>query len=267
MKSNVRTLLFAALAFVAGAAVLVSCSKKQPSVLVPLVDKLNLDLASMAENSPMFLSEASAAIDSVSGVITVKASFSDSLIDVRTLSEALVQYYTAQQLKANPGKDLDTFLNGMTAEKGSLEVALADVYGNSRTYTMDATRLKQLFKLSPMQLNFNDVKSNVVEILASRCADYREGANAQDCSFEIQGGFATYTLTFAKASNYANFNQGSLKGRYLHRLQPVYEDMQAFRGPVEEMLRSLQIEGYRFVYVPAGGTGKELKVAIPWREI
>lgn len=267
MKLNVRTLIFAALAFVAGAAVLASCSKKQPSVLVPLVDKLNLDLASAAENSPMFLSEASAAIDSVTGTVTVKAAFSDSVIDVRTLSEALVQYYTAQQLKANPGKDLDAFLNGMTAEKGALDVVLADVYGNSRTYTMDATRLRQLFKLSPMQLNFNDVKTNVIEILSSRCADYRSAANAQDCTFEIQGGFATYTLTFARESNYSNFNQGSLKGRYLHSLQPVYENMQAFRAPVEELMRSLQIEGYRFVYVPAGGNGKELKVAIPWREI
>lgn len=264
---KIKSIILAAAVLVGGAMCLSSCSKKAPSALVPLVDKLNLDLAAQAEANPMFLSEASAEIDSIESVITVKVAFSDSIIDVKTLSEALVQFYTAQQLKANPGKDLDTFLNTLSTEQGSMNLELSDVYGTSRTYSMDAARLKQLFKLSPMQLGFNDVKANVVEILASRCADYRAAANSQDCTFEIQNGFATYTLTFAKASNYSNLNQGSLKGRYLHVLQPVYEDMQDFRAPIEELLRSLQIDGYRFVYAPAGGSGKDLRVAIPWRDI
>ncbi|MDE6277123.1 MAG: hypothetical protein K2M06_03355 [Muribaculaceae bacterium] len=269
MKQRFKGLLASAalIVAVAGCCLLSSCSKKAPSALVPLVDKLNLDLAAQAKNNPMFLSDASASIDSLTSDISVKVEFCDSIIDVEKLSEALVEYYTAMQLKANPGQSLDTFLNTLSAEEGKMSLELKDVYGHSRTYEMSGTRLKQLFRSAPMQLGFNDVKANVIEILAMRCPEYRKAANALDCTLDIESGFATYTLTFARESNYANLNQGSLKGRYLHFLQPTYENFESFRQPIEELLQSLQLDGYRFVYATEDGKGKELRVAIPWRDI
>lgn len=264
MKKN--NLFIVALTLILGLA-FNSCAKKEPSALIPLVDKLNLDLMSDAENSPMFLSEATADIDSLTSVITIKVDFCDSIINVEKISDAIVQYYTAQQLKEHPGEDLNVFLNTLSLEKGSMNLVLADVYGHSREYTMDASRLKQLYKLTPMQLNFNEVKENVLDIFEEQCDFYKGAARALDCTFELKNGFAEYTLTFEKEQDYANLNQGSLKGRYLHFLQPRYEDFQGFRYPIVEFLKSLQIDGYRFVYVTKDGKGKELRSAIPWRDI
>lgn len=269
MKLRLKNILAGALVCaVAGCCIMLSsCSKKEPSALVPLVDKMNLDLAGMAKDNPLFLADASASIDSLTSAITVEAEFNDSIIDVEKVSDALVEYYTAMQLKDHPGADLDTFLNTLSAEEGSMTVELSDVYGHTRSYEMSAARLKQLFRSAPMQLAFNDVKANVEELLAGRCELYRTRANAQECSFGIENGFATYTLTFAKESNYGNLTQGSLKGRYLHFLQPEYEGMGSFRGPIEALMQSLQIDGYRFVYATQDGKGKELRAALPWREI
>lgn len=263
---KIRHLLLSS-AIITVMAAISSCSGKSPSVLVPVVDKLNLDLAAIAEQNPMFLSEASADFDSISTIIEVRATICDSIINVEQISDALMQYYTAQQLKDNPGVDLDNFLNGLTAEEGDLDVILSDVYDHTRTYSMDASLLKKLLKNSPMQLQFNDVKANVIEILSERCEKYRAAANALECTLEIDGGFATYTLTFKSEAAYKNLNQGSLKGRYLHFLQPVYEDLQSFRFPIEALMNSLGIEGYRFVYTTEDGTTQPLKVAIPWRNI
>ncbi len=256
-----------AVAVVAGCTLFASCSQKAPSELVPVVNMLDKTLSDMAFDNPMLMTEASATLDSITSDVTVSVSFCDSVFDVEMFSDALVEYYTAQQLKDNPGKNLDTFLNTMSSKEGTLTVELADVYGHKRSYAMSGARLKQLFKSAPMQLNFNDVKNNVVEILAIQCAKYKKAANAEDCTIDLQNGFATYTLTFARESNYANLTQGSLKGRYLHFLTPAYQNMGSMAAPVQEMMKSLQIDGYRFVYATADGKGKELRAAIPWREI
>ena len=260
--------LFMASVALAAAALFSSCAKKAPCALIPIVDKMNLDLAQMAEDNPMFLSEASADLDSVDNALNVNVAFSDSVMDVDAITDQTIKYYTAMQLKANPGKELDDFLNTMSAEKTEFRLNLSDVYGHSRTCATDAAQLKQLFRLSPMQLNFIAVKDNVLALFERKCEFYRKAANARECSFTVSNGFAQYTLVFDRPTAFANLNQGSLKGRYLHFLQPIYEDMQAFRYPVEEMLKSLQIDGYRFVYKAAGAPdGEDLRVAIPWREI
>ena len=266
MKFSMKNIA-GAVVIATGCTLFASCSQKAPSELVPVVNMLDKTLCDMSKNNPMILDKATATLDSLTSDVCVSVSFCDSLFNVDMFSDALVEYYTAQQLKDNPGRNLDTFLNTMSADEGTLTVAMTDVYGHERKYEMSGSRLKQLFKNAPMQLGFNDVKNNVVDILSARCETYRQAANAEDCSFDIQNGFATYTLTFARESNYANLTQGSLKGRYLHFLTPAYEDMGELAAPVQEMMKSLQIDGYRFVYTTKDGKGKELRAAIPWREI
>lgn len=109
--------LFMASVALAAAALFSSCAKKASSALIPIVDKMNLDLAQMAEDNPMFLSEASADLDSVDNALNVNVAFSDSVMDVDAITDQTIKYYTAMQLKANPGKELDDFLNTMSAEK------------------------------------------------------------------------------------------------------------------------------------------------------
>ncbi|MDE6311356.1 MAG: hypothetical protein K2L96_06010 [Muribaculaceae bacterium] len=266
MKLSLKNIAGAAI-IAAACALPTACSQKAPSELVPVVNMLDKNLCDMAKNNPLLLNEASASLDSITSDVTVAVSFCDSIFNVDMMSDALVEYYTAQQLKDNPGKNLDAFLNTMSADEGTLTVTMSDVYGHTRSYAMSGARLKQLFKSAPMQLSFNDVKNNVVEILSSRCDFYKDAANAQSCSFDIENGFATYTLAFSRESNYANLTQGSLKGRYLHFLTPAYQNMGELAAPVQEMLKTLQIDGYRFVYTTTDGKGKELRAAIPWREI
>ncbi len=243
-----------------------SCSggDKGPSPLEKQAERISLDLASEVEANPMLLTSAEAGYSD--GNLVYKVAFCDSVICVKDYSEALIQYFVAQEIKKRPGKDLDEILNTLSKEQGSLELQLSDVYGDSRTYSISASRLKQLFKQSPMQLNFQEVKANVQQILASRAMYYRDKANATDASFAFQSGFATYTLVFPKASAYSHLKQASLAGRYVALLKPRYESLGSLRQPIEEMLTSLQIEGYRFVYTTSDNKN-ELRAAIPWRNI
>lgn len=260
-----HSLLAAGLLMIAG---LCSCGTQSgESPLMPVAQKLDMELAQMGEDNVLFLGKTQALYEPEAKEFKVTIEYVDSLVDVQQISEAMMQFYTAMQLKNSPGTQLDTFLNTMSKEEGNFKLEVSDVYGHSRTYTMSGARLKQLFKLPPMQLDFQDVKANVVEILASRCPDYMKAVNAADATFEISGGFATYTLSFEKATAFSNMTQGSLKGRYLHVLQPRYEAMGQFAPEIQEFLKTLGIEGYRFVYKTIDGKGKDLKVAIPWRDL
>lgn len=255
-----------ATAAILGASLLWSCGSKNsgPSPLEAQADRISLELAEDVDSSPMFLSAASASYSE--GKLTYSFTFCDSIIHVKDYSEALVQFYVAQELKKNPGKNLDEILNTLSKEQGSLEITLSDVYGDSRTYSISSSRLKQLFKQSPMQLGFQEVKANVLEILASSAMEYRNRADATDATFALSNGFATYTLTFPKATAYGHMSQGSLMGRYLTILKPRYEAFGSYRESIEELMRSLQIDGYRFVYTTPDDK-KPLKTTIPWRDI
>lgn len=246
-------------------AALCSCTgSKEPSALIAQSERISADLGTLAQESPMFLQSAAADYDD--GTLSVEIAFADSLVNVNDCSEALVQYVLAQYLKAHTGKNLDTVLNTLSKEKGSLALKLSDVLGNSREYPVSASRLVQLVRLKPMELNYNDVRTNVSDILAKKCAAYKAQYNADDCEFEITGGFAQYTLTFAKASAFASLSQANLAARYVKDINPTYEDFGACRSMVEDLLRSLSIDGYRFVYTDKSGA-KRLSAGIPWRLI
>lgn len=262
MNKIARLILAPAVALLA----LCSCGggAKGPSPLEAQSERIDASLQTLAQESPMYLAGAKA--EYVAPDLKVTIEFADTTVDVNSYTEALVQYVLAQYLKAHTGANLDTVINTLSAEEGSLGLKLADTHGNAREYTVNATRLKQLVKLKPMELSYNDVRTNVADILAARCPAYKSQQNAADCEFEIKGGFAQYTLTFDRASAYNSLNQGSLTGRYLKEIQPVYENFGACRPMVEDLLRSLSIDGYRFIYTDKNGT-KTISAGMPWRLI
>lgn len=247
--------------------VLCACSTTpKESPLAAIADNLNLEMAKTVEQAPEFLDSVNVSYSD--GIFTVKAALADSLIDVRQCGEALVEYFTALELKRHPGKNLDDFVNTITKEEGSFEIILSGTTGDSRTYTIGASRLRNLVKLSPSQLGYQEARANVLEILASRVAFYRADANAQDAEFEVANKFASYTIVFANTRKFANQTPGTLKSHYLKILHPRYEAFGPYEATVKEMLKSMQIDGYRFIY--ANGTGKDaqgIKVALPWRSI
>lgn len=262
MKTKVLTIMFAGVLALAGLASCGGSKSSEPSVLVSHSLRLNGELKSMAEDSPMFLENID--VEYGEGILGVSIVFSDATLEVDDISEALVQYVLAQYLKSHTGVNLDEILNTLSKEDGKLKITLTDADGESREYIIAATRLKKLVTLKPMELNFSEVRTNVTDILDERCDAYKIAYNADDAEFEVFGGFAQYTLTFEKSTSYANLKQSQLTGRYLKVLQARYEEFGACRPMIEELLRSLSIDGYRFVYTDKKET-KTLNAAIPWR--
>lgn len=163
-----RTTFCKVLLCIALVACMVSCGKKAqgPSPLIAQAERLDGTLGTLAEESPMYLQSASA--EYLDAVLTVDIDFADPTVHVGEISDALVQYVVAQYLKAHPGADLDIVLNTLSQENGSLNIVLSDSYGEAKEYTIAAARLKKLYQLKPMELSFNDVKTNVSDIMEAR---------------------------------------------------------------------------------------------------
>lgn len=241
---------------------LCSCGQtsKEPSALIAQSERVSGEIGDIAEESPMFLQSADA--DYADGVMSVNVAFCDSTINVAGISDALVQYVLAQYMKSHTGKNLDEILNTLTKEEGSMKITLTGSNGQTKEFNIPAARAVKLIKLKPSELNFNEVKDNVSGILASRCEALKEEYKAKEVEFSITGGFAQYTFTFDKATAYASLNQASLRGRYLKVLKEQYENYGDCAYIIEDLLKSLNVDGYRYVYTT--GSGRDLSAAIPW---
>lgn len=258
---KIRTLLAAVIAVMMTACG--ASNSKENETLAMQSQLLSAKLTALADNSPMFLQDAQA--EYAADTLGVTIALADETLSVSQISEPLVQYVVAQYMKANTGKNLDETVNALVKIKGMLAINLVDADGQSHKYDIPAARLVKLIKLKPMELNFSDVRANVLDILDARCNAYKEQYKAEACEFTVLGNFAQYTLTFARATAYAQLNQASLTGRYVKILKATYETYGACRPMVEELLRSLNIEGYRFIYTDP--SGKKITAGIPWKTL
>ncbi|GFI13559.1 hypothetical protein IMSAGC008_01092 [Muribaculaceae bacterium] len=257
---------FLAAAALFGSAAFTGCSSKSstPSELVAQSERMAGEMADMAENSPMYLDSVSVAY--ADGTLNVAVTFADTIVDVEDYSDALIEYVVAYYIKQRPGQNLDTVLNTLSAENGSLKITLANPQGDRKECTIGASRLKKLFFMKPSELNPAQVKSDIANIMEKRAEAYREAYKAENAEFAFEAGFAQYELVFANASAYSNLTQDSLRGRYQNVLRAQYDSYGECRGIIEGVLESLGIEGYRFVYTDKNDT-KTLKAALPWRII
>ncbi len=233
------------------------------AILEENIVPINTELAQNVRETPAV---ESIALSYADADLKVDIKFAGQEIEVPQISEALVQYALAIYLKSHTGIRLDNIVNALGRLEGKMTIVLTDCDMNSRTYEVSATRIKQLIRQRPMELKFNEVRSNVLEIMNGRTEAYRTAANAAGASFAYSGGFAEYTLTFPAASSYRQYNRGNLTGHYVNILKPQYESFGAMRPFVEQILASLQIEGYRFVYTTERNDAP-LKALVPWRLI
>jgi len=247
------------------AAGLGSCSKKSsgPSALIAQSERIDGELGKIAEESPMYLEDAGASY--AEGVLSVNVVFADPIVNVADYSRELVEYVVSTWLKSHPGADLDTTLNTLSSEQGSLKITLTGVDGASKDFTIASARLKKLLVLKPSELNFSAVKDNAALLMEARCSLYKDAYKAVEASFEFSTGFAQYTLVFESATQYSNLTQDSLRGRYQKALKDQYESYGACSLIICDVLKSLGIEGYRFVYESPNDRSKTLKAALPWR--
>lgn len=241
-----------------------SNTKADEEAMVSQAERINLDLSTLAEESPMFLS--SAAAQYADKALSVNIEFCDSIIKVDQLSDVLIRYVLSLYMKAHPGENLDITLNTLGKLEGVMSLTLKDIYGQTKVLVLPSATLKKLVTSKQMELGYQDVRVNVFDIMETRCERYKKAVNAQSVEFKYAAGFAQYTLTFKNSRAFANQTQGTLAGRYLGVLKPAFENLGACRPIVEELLSSLQIEGYRFIYVDDAETRK-IHVSLPWRMI
>ena len=259
MKKTIRYILVCFVALMAATAC--STAKEDNEILESTVTPVNAELTEMAAETPAL---ESASVSYADADYKIDVRFADSNIAVADLSESLVQYALAMYLKSHTGQRLDDIANALTRLDGKMTVTVTDVDNASRSYEIPVARVKQLVRLRPMELNFTEVRANVLEIMGKRCAALREATGADDVQFAFSGGFAQYSFTFGSARDYSRYNRGSLTGHYVNLLKPEYESFGAMRPFVVQLLTSLQIEGYRFAYDTAAG-GNSLKAVVPWR--
>lgn len=258
MKSIITSLCAGALLFG-----LASCSEtKDYTALTEQSDRLNTELNVLAEGSPMFLD--SLTTSCAENVITINVAFTN--LDVKQISEPLAQFFVATYAKGHTGANLDKLVNELVATEGQLNLHISNAAGESVDYVIPGKRLKQLVTAKLMDLNFNSVKTNINDILESNCDYYKDLAIANNCEYALANGFAQYTVTFANPAKYAGVTNGSLAGRYLKIMQKKYDEFGDCRDIIEEVLQSVNIEGYRFIYTDENNK-KTLKAALPWRLI
>ncbi len=264
MKKIFKKCLVAGVIILAAAG-LGSCSKKssEPSALIAQSERISGELGKIAEESPMYLESAGA--DYADGVLSVNIEYSDPYAVVGDYSQELVEYIVSLWLKSHLGADLDTTLNTLSTEQGSLKITLVGADGASKEFTISSARLKKLLVLKPSELNFSAVKDNVALLMEHRGGLYEEEYKAVDGSFCFATGFAQYTLVFESAAQYSNLTQDSLRGRYQKALKHQYEGYGACAPIITDLLKSLGVEGYRFVYEAKNDESKSLKAALPWR--
>lgn len=236
---------------------------KDKAILAEQASRLNISYSALIQDS-QFVRSISFAVDDKD--LKVDVVFKNDQVNVEDFSHALVKYALAQWLKGHTGADLDEILNALGRLQGELELTLTDADGDSCDFDFNSAELKHMVRLRPMELDFNEVRANVQRLMTDRCDFYKDLVHGSAASFRFKGGFAEYTITFPNKSDYRNYTQAKMAGTFSAVLRPQYKNYGAFKPFVEELLQSLQIEGYRFIFT-TGNNADELRSAIPWRLI
>lgn len=241
-----------------------SCSgSKEPSQLLGITDELNADLKELSEEALMVFNSMTATY--ADGTVTVNIEFADKSYCADDFTEALVQFIVSQYLKEHTGEKLDTFVNTLTKEKGNLVINLMSP-GQKKEFVIPAARVVKLVKLKPMELSYNDARTNIMDIMAKRCNAFAAEVKAQKAEFTVVSSFAQYTFTFEKSAPYARMTPAQLNSAILKCVKPVYEELDDLDSFVIDLLKTFKIDGYRFVYENEKDK-YVLKSAVPWRII
>ncbi len=250
---------------VAGALGACSGNSAETEALAQQAERINTELETLAADSPEFLSDAKCSFAETT--LSVDVELADTTIKATAVSQPLAEFVVSMWLKNHATKNLEIVLNSLGKVKGNMLLTLTDFAGEKSTYDISAQRLKKLFTGKPSELGFSEAKANVLDILDTRCAAYAATYRARECTFQLLGGFAQYSLVFASKNAYGNLTQDSLRGRYLKQLKAIYASFGACAPIMQQLLSELGIDGYRFVYETPDSPADELRAAIPWKMI
>lgn len=243
--------------------VLAACSgnSKEEAILADKCSELNMQFMHLAKGAPDFIESLACEYAAPNLLVNLKL---DSDINPDEYSQALVEYVVANYIRSNAGQMMDAIVNGINRTKGSLSITVTNSNMEAKEFTIGHARLVQLVQKKNSELNFNDVKENVVRLLEMDCKEYMGPVDATSCTFAMANGFAQYTLTFKNAQAFGNQTTGTILGRYIPVMQKQYARYGAASSLVIDVLKSLQIDGYRFVYTDEKET-KKISSALPWK--
>ncbi len=189
--------------------------------------------------------------------IKVNVTFSDSLISVPALGDALLDYFVAQQLKSAPGDVVKQVVSALKENAGSVVVTITDGTASAAPCSYSAESISHLLKAKTSQLNAPRVKQQL-------CAAMSAGADNVQAA--VQKSFLEYTVTWPSEKAYAGWRQGSLTRIYLTPFHDAFESLGVLNEPFVEMLKSLGIDGVKVTYA-ALNSDKTLSQAFPWRSV
>lgn len=267
---NISSFFASASVAVAMTVAMVSCGPdKDAQTLEAQAERLSGVLAESAANNPGFLKSASVSYDETA--FTVDVTLADTLIDIKQVTPALFQYFTAIELKANADKNLEETVNALSAKQQPMVVKVTDYSGATADFEMSASTLKRLYKTPLTQLDFTNVKNNVLEIMKSEADEFMI-AGSTSVSFSFAGGYCDYTVSFPTKKDFITKDNASaltlsnLKARGIKVLADRYDTLGEYRDAFMEMYKSLGIDGFHLIYVTEKGDDT-MKITILWRDI
>ncbi len=267
---KISSFIASASAAVAITVAMVSCgSDKNAQALAAQAERLSGVLSEAAAANPGFLKSASASYDETA--FTVDVSLADTLIDIKQVTPALFQYFTAIEVKANADKNLEETVNALSAKDQPMIVKVTDYSGATTDYELSASTLRRLYKTPLTQLDFTNVKNNVLEIMKSEADEFMI-AGSTAVSFSFAGGYGDYTVSFPTKKDFITKDTASaltlsnLKARGIKVLAARYDSLGDYRDAFMEMYKSLGIDGFHLIYVTEKGDDT-MKITILWRDI
>lgn len=237
---------------------------KDATVLIDQTMMVNDQLQVYPKGAPSVFEELTAKYEH--DTVEVAVDFASPTVDVNLYSDALVEYIVAFYFKDNTAESNKHFADAIAEQGAVLEIDLDGANDTEKKVFISGERVKQLYALKPMQVNYNDAKMAFGDIMSARCADMAKQYNAADAEFSFANGFAQYTLTFDNPSAFAHLDQGSLRGRYLPALKKEFADMGTLSPVVKDFMKTFGIDGFKYVYTDKAGA-KKISAAIPWNII
>jgi plasmid maintenance system antidote protein VapI len=242
-----------------------SCgTAKENDALTAQADRVSTILEHDVELNPNFL--ASAYAEFADKEFTIYIVFEDERVKLSDYTDAFIEYFVAEELKNNAGDDLAEIVNSLAKIDGKMVLQLSDSYGTTRSFDFSVQQIKYLARTPRTKLNFNEVKAQALQLMADSWVDVRKAHNADDVTFEVITGFATYTVLFNDDKPYQNLTSANLKDRVLKAIEPEYDRFGTFKPIVIEMFRSFGIDGYRYIYTNKVND-KSIKTVVSWREL
>lgn len=196
--------------------------------------------------------------------IVVSMELNDSMIDPARLTDVIMDYYVAQQIKTLPKDMVNATVKALEATEGSLILNLTSASGSAGRFSFAPATLRELYKAKGSQLNAPRVKEQLCTLLTGTLPSTFAWADADHVEINIEKSFLTYHVVFTTDRTYSSSGQGLLTRLYFEPFKARMAALGSLEAPVLTMLKSLGIDGFCVSYEALNGD-KVIRQAFPWR--